>query len=434
VNIALVALAAAALAAPPSIERSAKADETVHAQVESTPILFQTERNGSFDIYATDSGGRQLRPVLAGPANDQDPAWAPDGSAFAFSSDRTGTWQIFVTELRGTPRQITSGKASNVDPQWSPDGRSIAFETNRNGDWDIYTMQLDGTSQRNVSKRSADDFDPRWAPGGASLVFAGLTANGSDIHRAVLATGKIERVTTTAAAEFEPALSPAGDRIAFSRLVGRNYDIFVLNLRDRTEARLTKSRGVDEDPSWAPTGDRVAYTAEPSSPQTGRRAGTSISVIPAGGGVAVSLTGDRSGSDSEADWRPAAPGVARSAPVASAADHGPSGFGCGEPEGTGTAGSFDLVLGGVGANHLCGNADRDWVRGKGGRDHIAGGADRDRLEGGTSGDWIWSKDGEKDVLYGGTYSSGVHTDASSKDWAHSDKKKDSRHGINKLEP
>ena len=166
------AVAAIVALASVSPAQAAAVEPAFDAQLENLPILFQTERNGTFDLYAMDARGRRQRPVITGRSNDQDPDRAPSGSDFAFTSDRDGSWQIYVTGIDGTPRQLTSGPGSNVAAVWSPDGSQIAFETNRDGDWEIYVMDADGASQRNVSNDPSDDFDPTWQPDGAHVAFA----------------------------------------------------------------------------------------------------------------------------------------------------------------------------------------------------------------------------------------------------------------------
>jgi dipeptidyl aminopeptidase/acylaminoacyl peptidase len=394
------------------------------AQPGNLPILFETERTGNFDIYAMDPGGRVQQPVVAGPANDQDPDWSPSGDRFAFTSDRDGSWQIYVADVGGQPTRLTQGPGSNVDAVWSPDGSQIAFETNRDGNWEIYVMDADGGSPHDVSDGPENDFDPTWQPDGESVAFARSAGGRADIFQAGAGGGgEAEPMLVSAPPEFEPAISPDGDQLAFSRLTGRNYDLYVMDLRDGATRRLTSSRTLDEDPAWSPDGQSIVYTSERTDGDL------EISVIPSSGGVPRTLTKPAHRADMEADWGPGVPELAR----AVAADHGVAGFPCNPfpSASTGTSGGFRLADGANGADRLCGASKRDWVRGRNGRDHLAGGPNRDRLEGGAGGDWLYAKDGEADQLWGGTRA-GI--DNSALDWAHLDKSRDVRHGIDDYAP
>src|SRR5262245_48534945 len=63
------------------------------------PILYERGRLGNLDIYATDAaGGRRVR-VIAGPTDDIAAAWAPTGDRFAFTSSRSGSWQVWMMVL-----------------------------------------------------------------------------------------------------------------------------------------------------------------------------------------------------------------------------------------------------------------------------------------------------------------------------------------------
>src|SRR5262249_12822842 len=63
-----------------------------------------------------------------------EPALSPDGSAIAFTSNRSGSFEIYVAGLAPGSQEIaiTRDGANNMQPAWSPDGQWIAFYS-RNG-------------------------------------------------------------------------------------------------------------------------------------------------------------------------------------------------------------------------------------------------------------------------------------------------------------
>jgi TolB protein len=65
----------------------------------------------------------------------------------------------------GEARNLTHHRGNDMNPAWSPDGSYIAFTSNREGNLDIYVMSADGSNVRNVTRHPAVDGSPAWWPG-----------------------------------------------------------------------------------------------------------------------------------------------------------------------------------------------------------------------------------------------------------------------------
>jgi Tol biopolymer transport system component len=91
-----------------------------------------------------DSDGGNRRQLTTHTADDGFPAWSPDGRKIAFTSDRTGNFDIWVMDSDGgNQSQLTTHSADDGFPAWSPDGRKIAFESDRTGNFDICVLILE---------------------------------------------------------------------------------------------------------------------------------------------------------------------------------------------------------------------------------------------------------------------------------------------------
>ncbi len=81
-------------------------------------LACTTKHAGHFQIATVDVINGDER-VISAPGNNESPTFSPDGSMLAFSSDRTGTPQVYVTDSQGRPRQLTT-EGSSHSPAWSP--------------------------------------------------------------------------------------------------------------------------------------------------------------------------------------------------------------------------------------------------------------------------------------------------------------------------
>ena len=79
-------------------------------------IVCTTRVGGRFQLATIDVATGEVQ-VLHGPGNNEGPCFSPDGSMIAFSSDRSGRPQVFITDAQGRPRQLTT-EGTNHSPTW----------------------------------------------------------------------------------------------------------------------------------------------------------------------------------------------------------------------------------------------------------------------------------------------------------------------------
>jgi TolB protein len=128
-------------------------------------IVFQSSREGNFNLYLMDSHGNNERRLTHNPANDFLAAWSPDGQQVAFVSDRDDNYEIYTLDVNTLEvRRLTHHESFDSSPAWSPDGRHIAFASNRDGNYELYTMEADGSHVRRLTHYRGDDLMPSWWP------------------------------------------------------------------------------------------------------------------------------------------------------------------------------------------------------------------------------------------------------------------------------
>src|SRR5271167_2395141 len=111
-----------------------------------------------------------LLACLAGAAPAQEPIRmartpdiSPDGKLVAFSY----LGDIWVVEaIGGVARPVTMHEKHDIYPVFSPDGKKIAFSSNRHGSYDVYVIPVQGGKPTRLTFDSADEYVNAWSPDG----------------------------------------------------------------------------------------------------------------------------------------------------------------------------------------------------------------------------------------------------------------------------
>lgn len=140
---------------------------------DGTKIAFSSDRSGQPMIYIMDIDGSNVERITFAGNYNATPSWSPDGKHIAFAGYDRGrsNFDIFVigADKKGLRRLTTAKRpngryADNEDPAFSPDGRHILFVSDRTGNKQLYMIGMDGTNERRITYDSLHYSKPKWGP------------------------------------------------------------------------------------------------------------------------------------------------------------------------------------------------------------------------------------------------------------------------------
>jgi TolB protein len=142
----------------------------------SGTIVFSSNRDGDYDIYAVNPDGTGLTQLTHNDVEDSTPLPSPNGKLIAFESvgGRLFDFGVVVMRANGTHRRVLDRKG--VDPSFSPNGKKIVYGgDDRQGLGQLFTIHPDGTHRRQLTDNHGGRIeytDPAYSPNGKRIVFA----------------------------------------------------------------------------------------------------------------------------------------------------------------------------------------------------------------------------------------------------------------------
>jgi Tol biopolymer transport system component len=206
-----------------------------------------------FDV----SGPQPVRGVM-------HPALSPDGTRVAFAA----LGDLWVMPIDGAPQRLTSDRALDTEPAWSPDGTAIAYASDRGGSMNIWIRDVRTGGDRQLTRLPVAATLPAWSPDASRIAF--VDADGQ-LQVADVTSGVVKKLHDHLNGPGRPSWSPDGTALVVSSLKVystrfREGDNKVLRVPldgsgDRwLDPAPHKSIGMREDygPVWSPDGTRMA--------------------------------------------------------------------------------------------------------------------------------------------------------------------------------
>ena len=219
------------------VAATGRAQNTGEAEPSRETIVYSSIQPANWDLYLFDGPGSEPRRLTTDPGLDYNGVISPDGRWVVFTSERTGSPDLYVLDLHGDagPRPLVEGPAMEDAAAISPDGGRLLFVSTRDGNADVFEMPFRpedppaAGEARNLTRHAAGDYNPAFSPDGTRILFS---------------SSRDTAVATSTGASPGPAYLAS--------------ELYVMGADGTGVRRLTRHERWDGAPAWAPDG-RAAF-------------------------------------------------------------------------------------------------------------------------------------------------------------------------------
>jgi TolB protein len=201
-----------------------------------------------------------LTRLTFGEWSDRQPAIHPDGSQIAFSSNRSGQWDLYLLDLTtGETSQLTDDPNYDGNPAWSSDGLWLAYEKYVDGNLDIYQLSpLAQTEEIRLTTHPAADLQPAWQPGSTVIAFTSARTGQMDIFLKDTTSGEPEQNYTlnSTVSQSQPVWAPSGAALGWISAGDGYPDLWLVEIG--LPAASAQPLLQTDIARWDPTGSLIA--------------------------------------------------------------------------------------------------------------------------------------------------------------------------------
>ncbi|MEE8371166.1 MAG: winged helix-turn-helix domain-containing protein [Sphingomonadales bacterium] len=211
-------------------------------------LLIAANRFGLYDLWRA-NGDAEMSLVLGGLFEPVNPSLSADGSILALEArqQEVNIWAAEMNEQGAfeTARPLISSTRLDLHPAPSPDGKWIAYSSSRSGSFEIWLAKADGTDARMLTDLGAHFAGtPDWSSGSDRIVFDARIDQQSSIYMIDIVGDNPRRLTGERAGDLSPVWSGDSERIYFSSDRDDSWNIHSLTLEDMNIRKITTAGGL----------------------------------------------------------------------------------------------------------------------------------------------------------------------------------------------
>jgi len=251
------------------------------------------------DLYTIPFVGGTAVPITKGLAFDTHPRYSPDGSRILFTSDRSGSENIwYIDSSKKDTVQVTKDKDQNYpSAAWTPDGNYIIASKGRL-DMKLWMVHRQaGSGVKLMDSNPEKTIDPAVSPNGRYVYFS--QRNKAWEYNAQLPqysigvydreTGKKHEISARYGSSFTPVLSKDGKWLAYGSRYEDKTGLILRNLQNGNEKWLAYPVQRDDQESIATMGVLPGMSFTPDGKFLVASYGGKIYRIPIDGSPAVEI-------------------------------------------------------------------------------------------------------------------------------------------------
>jgi Tol biopolymer transport system component/DNA-binding winged helix-turn-helix (wHTH) protein len=217
------------------------------------------------------------RPVTSSGVEAWMPNISPDGNRLAFSSVRSGKWDLTESSLPDGPETPVVSEDSDLrdQAQWSPDSNRLAYVREDHSTGKMHIMEWSSRSRNEEPLAPPSDAEPKifdWSSRSNSLVITQTNHDTGKSEIAVLPVADTPRANAVARSliadaaydMYQARFSPDERWIAFEALPKSNNQysesaVFVRATSGGPWIRITDGKRWDDKPHWSPDGKMIYF-------------------------------------------------------------------------------------------------------------------------------------------------------------------------------
>jgi serine/threonine protein kinase/Tol biopolymer transport system component len=221
-------------------------------------LVFGSGGSGDLQLVWMERGGKQISTIADKITNLQFARLSPQGDRVALQID-AGVNDIWVLDLaRGVRTRLTFGPIANTFPVWSPDGKWIAYSSNRTGHFDLYRKPSDGSGAEELLLTDEQQIiADNWSRDGKYLIYTRRTLDGhGEIWVLPLEGERKPSLVVTRGSQGQ--LSPDGHWLAYGSSESGALEVYVVAFGGGQGKWQVSARG-GLQPRWSKDGKAFYY-------------------------------------------------------------------------------------------------------------------------------------------------------------------------------